>query len=89
MQKFDKVKQVSDLVTYDGKIELSQGQAQEILSVLAPKVQQAAVHTEKSTMFLHENIKRLGLDMQSMAKTAENIQDAFQTLFKTSYVDQS
>ena len=40
-------------------------------------------------MFLHENIKRLGLDMQSMAKTAENIQDAFQTLFKTSYVDQS
>jgi hypothetical protein len=40
-------------------------------------------------MFLHENIKRLGMDMQSMAKTAENIQDAFQTLFKTSYVDQS
>ena len=38
MQKFDKVKQVSELVTYDGKIELSQGQAQEILTVLAPKV---------------------------------------------------
>ena len=38
MQKFEKVKQVSELVTYDGKIELSQGQAQEILTVLAPKV---------------------------------------------------
>ena len=38
MQKFDKVRQVADLVTYDGKIELNQGQVQEILSALAPKV---------------------------------------------------
>ena len=38
MQKFEKVRQVSDLVTYDGKIELNQGQVQEILSALAQKV---------------------------------------------------
>lgn len=77
MNKFEKVKLISELVTYEGKIELTQGQVTDILANLAPKVHLAATQTEKSTMFLHENIKRLGLDLQSIAKTAENIQDTF------------
>jgi hypothetical protein len=77
MNKFEKVKLISEIVTYEGKIELTQGQVTDVLSNLAPKVNLAATQTEKSTMFLHENIKRLGLDLQSIAKTAENIQDTF------------
>lgn len=38
-------------------------------------------------MYLHENIKRFGLDLLSLSKTAENIQDSFQTLERTCYID--
>jgi hypothetical protein len=86
MSKVEKVRHISDLVTFDGQIELTQAQVKEIQAVLAPKVQEAAITTEKSTMFLYDNIKRLGLDMLAISKTAENIQDVFQTLYKTSYM---
>jgi hypothetical protein len=36
-------------------------------------------------MFLSENIKRFGMDLLSLSRTAENIQDAFKTLLHTSY----
>ncbi len=77
MAKFEKVKHISDLVTISGKVELTQDQVREIQNVLAPKVQKTALITEKSTMLLHENFKRLGLDMAAISKTAANIQDTF------------
>ena len=46
---------------------------------------EAANTTEKTTMFLHENMKRLGLDMLSISRTSANISDTFKTLLKTSY----
>ena len=56
-----------------GGIELSQKEVYGIMQELAPEVKQAATNTEKSTMYLHENIKRFGLDLLSLSKTAENI----------------
>ena len=64
---------------------MTQDQVKEINTILQPKVQEAAISVEKSTMFLADNIKRFGLDILSIAKTAENLQDVFQTMHKTSY----
>jgi len=57
------------------------------MTELAPEVRRAATNTEKSTMYLHQNIKRFGLDLLSLSKTAENIQDSFHTLLRTCYID--
>jgi hypothetical protein len=52
---------------------LTQDQVKDIQTILQPKVQEAAISVEKSTMFLADNIKRFGLDILSIAKTAENL----------------
>lgn len=89
MAKQDKVRVLDDLVTFDGHIELTQQQAQDIVSSLLPKVVQAAQSTEKTTLFLAENMKRMGLDFMALGKTAENISDCFKTLLRTSYLGTS
>ena len=83
------MKVLDDLVTYEGNIELTQQHANDMLTKLAPKVIEAAQSTEKTTLFLAENIKRLGLDFISLSKTAENISDSFKTLLKNAYVGKS
>lgn len=88
MLKVPQVRQIQDVVTMAGSIELSPQDVFEILTNLAPKVREAATNTEKSTMYLHENIKRFGLDLLSLSKTAENIQDSFHTLLRTCYIDE-
>jgi hypothetical protein len=85
MTKLQPVKQIADLITMNGQIELTQEQVSELQKTLQPKILQEAQTAEKSTMFLYNNIKRFGLDMQSLAKTSENIQYAFKTLLNTSY----
>lgn len=66
MAKYEKVKSFGGLVTFEGQIELTQQQVLDVQMVLAGKVEQTAVTTEKATMSLYESIKRLGLDLYAV-----------------------
>ena len=85
MQKREKVTKLEDFVTYSSVYDLTDEYVDNIQKHLWPKLVKAATQTEKGYVYLHEQIKRLALDIRVAGQTVENIRDAFQTLLRTSY----
>lgn len=85
MLKREKVVRLQDFVTYNTVHDLKEGDVEDIRSNLWPKLRQAATQTEKGYVYLHEQMKRLAMDIKIAGNTVDNIRDAFQTLLRTSY----
>ena len=50
-----------------------------------PRVIKASNQTEKSYIYLHQQMRRLAQDLSMAAHTAENIRDTLSALHNTSY----
>lgn len=85
MMKREKVAKLDDFVTYEAVHELNDAFVDEAQGNLWPKLIKAATQTEKGYVYLHEQMKRLAMDIRVAGQTIENMRDAFQTLLRTSY----
>ena len=85
MLKQKKVILIEDIVTPEGRIDLSIADVDKIRQELSQKVTKVSSQTENGYIYLHQQMRRLAGDMSVAAQTAENIRDTFGSLHKTSY----
>ena len=85
MPKRSKVQKMDDFVTYQSVHDMTEERVEDVQKNLWPKLMKAAIQTEKGYVYLHEQIKRLAMDVRVAGQTVDNIRDAFQTLLRTSY----
>ena len=85
MLKQKKVVSLEELVTPDGKINLSVGEVDQIRNEVWKRVSQVSIQTEKSLIYVHQQMRRLAQDLSMAAQTAENIRDTFSALHRTTY----
>ena len=69
VQKFEKVSKLCDVVTEFGQIEVTQDHVRDIEGGLAHKLRTVSTSTEKSYIYLHQQMKTLATDMEGASYT--------------------